>query len=109
MFTFDEYGVSGHINHIATYHGVNHAYLAIRANQSLMAFKLKSKNILRKFLGLLEFPLALCLDEHIVFSLQLLKSIAGMQAHVSQNLFYRQVFIALSSFTYINSFVSMEE
>lgn len=108
VFTFDEVGVSGHLNHIATYHGVKHAVLALQSRNNILAYKLKSKNVFRKFLGVFEILPSLCLDEHIVFGLQLLKTFAGMQAHSSQNLWYRQIFICLSSFTYVNSFEEME-
>ncbi len=113
IVTFDEWGVSGHPNHIATYKGVLHAYSsALKATYShITGLKLTSRNLLRKFLGPFDLLFSLWFSENVVLSMNLWRAISGMYAHNSQNHLYRQVFILLSAFTYINEFeeLSMRE
>jgi N-acetylglucosaminylphosphatidylinositol deacetylase len=107
VFTFDSYGVSGHPNHIATFHGVKHALLSLQNNSSasIKGYCLSSKNLVRKYLGLFDIIFSLCLDENVLVSWALIKTILGMQAHQSQNIWHRKIFILISSYSYINCFV----
>jgi N-acetylglucosaminylphosphatidylinositol deacetylase len=106
VLTFDERGVSNHPNHIATYHGVRLALseLAKQSPNSPLGLKLKSLSILRKFCGVLELFLAWLFADYVVASFGLLTALRGMYVHRSQNLLYRQVFVVISAFTYVNSF-----
>lgn len=109
MITFDERGVSDHPNHIATYHGVKTAVLGLSkiaapATATVLGLKLKSVNIMRKFSGLVELLPALLFYEYVVLHVGLITALRGMYIHRSQNLWYRQIFVLISSFTYVNSF-----
>jgi N-acetylglucosaminylphosphatidylinositol deacetylase len=65
IFTFDDFGVSGHPNHIATYKGVKLFHDCLRPKksnfesftesnqQAIRIFTLKSVSMLRKFVGVL--------------------------------------------------------
>ncbi|KXS11732.1 LmbE-like protein [Gonapodya prolifera JEL478] len=56
IVTFDEYGVSGHPNHIATYRGIKHLMTHRRAEapSRLTTFTLASVPLYRKYLGSLD-------------------------------------------------------
>ena len=107
VVTFDERGVSDHPNHIATYHGVR---LALSNMSKLMivttplGLKLQSNNVLRKFSGILDLVLACLYSDHVVVTFGLITALRGMYLHRSQNQLYRQVFVFMSSFTFINAF-----
>ncbi len=106
MVTFDEKGVSGHLNHIATHKGVLLAYTLLdkEGKNKVLGLKLQSKNILRKFLGPYDILFSLWFSEYVIVSISFWRTLHGMQLHASQNKLYRQVFVILSSFTYINCF-----
>jgi N-acetylglucosaminylphosphatidylinositol deacetylase len=112
IVTFDERGASHHPNHIATYHGVKTALSQLKSEQpknGLMGLKLVTNTIFRKFFGPVDLLLAIfCNNAHIiVFSWSIIKAIKWMYAHKSQNYMYRQVFIVLSSMTYVNCFADI--
>jgi len=107
VVTFDERGVSDHPNHIATYHGVRLALSNMSKLKVLttpVGLKLQSNNVLRKFSGVFDILLACWFSEYVVVAMGLWTALRGMYLHRSQNQLYRQVFVLLSSFTYINSF-----
>lgn len=108
MITFDEWGVSGHPNHISVYYGVQRALCVLPAHQRVLGLKLKSRPIVRKFLGLLDIPLSMLFAEQFVFKISPLLTIWGMMAHASQNVWYRKLFVLFSSFTFVNSFEKLQ-
>lgn len=109
VITFDERGVSDHPNHIATYHGVRLALseLSKQSPSPPLGLKLKSLGILRKFSGIFELLWAWLFADYVVASFGLLTALRGMYVHRSQNLLYRQVFVVISAFTYVNSFAQI--
>eukprot|EP00981_Chlorochromonas_danica_P006012 scaffold1244_cov162-Ochromonas_danica.AAC.48 len=106
VVTFDDYGVSGHPNHIAVYQGVRLATLRSSGeNLPKHVLKLCSKPLIRKFWGVFDVPLSfLCDETMLVVNGQPWRTALAFAQHTSQMLVYRQAFILLSSFTYINSF-----
>lgn len=117
IYTFDEYGVSGHVNHIATYQGVQLGLMQLRGNyptqsHSITCYKLNSKNIFRKFLGILDIFITCVWDDSTTsavteYNLNPFLPLNALQLHYSQFYLYRILFIFLSCFTYINSFIKM--
>jgi N-acetylglucosaminylphosphatidylinositol deacetylase len=104
--TFDEYGVSGHANHIATAEGVQRGVRLLRAETPSLHFqamKLQSKNVVRKFLGILDVLLSILVDDAVVINRAPWLVPQALARHQSQNALYRQAFVFFSSFTYINS------
>ncbi|KAH9988025.1 putative deacetylase LmbE-like domain-containing protein [Russula vinacea] len=55
ILTFDSYGVSGHPNHFSLYHGVSRLLAASPAGigHPLVAYSLKSKPVIIKYIGIL--------------------------------------------------------
>ena len=112
VISFDERGVSGHPNHIAAFRGLQMAYTSTlkREKPKLLALSLQSKCLCRKFSGILDILLSyvnltLRREEYVVCSLlSLMNAMRGIFIHRSQNLWYRRIFILLSSFSYVNSF-----
>lgn len=105
VVTFDDRGVSDHPNHIATYHGVKSALSMLpRSANNVIGLKLISVNVFRKFSGVLEILSALCTAEYVAVAFGLITALRGMFIHRSQNVWYRQIFVCLSAFTYVNSF-----
>lgn len=112
IVTFDEGGASYHPNHIATYHGVRKALSQLKSEhpkKRIVGLKLVTNTSFRKFLGPIDIILARVLNNAnvIIFSLSIIKAIRGMYAHKTQNHMYRQVFIVLSSMTYVNCFADI--
>ena len=110
VITFDEYGVSGHPNHIMTHRGVALALAQLRsiANRpSVVGLKLHSTNLIRKFMGIADLPFSFIFAEHVAINFNLFRVIQGMAAHKSQNVWYRILFVIFARYTYVNTFVKL--
>ena len=105
LLTFDEYGVSGHINHCAI------AKSILRDNVRLSNVNvhfLQSVNIIRKYLGILDILSILYMPKKsITFTTDLaclIKTHFAMYSHHSQYTWYRILYILYSRYVYINQF-----
>jgi N-acetylglucosaminylphosphatidylinositol deacetylase len=115
VITFDDYGVSGHPNHIATSRGVSQALSRYNSlgNHSIHCLQLQSTNCLRKFMGFIDLlwsRLTITSPRDIlVLNPNILLTFSAMSAHASQFVWYRRVFLLLSRYTYLNtlSFVQL--
>jgi len=109
LITFDRYGVSFHPNHIAVHRGVLSYVRQCRAhgNSGVEAYELESTNVVRKYLGVVDLPVSLVLAKWtgalICININPLLSYRAMQAHHSQFVWYRQLFVLFSRFTTINT------
>ena len=108
IITFDNYGVSGHPNHIATYEGVKRALLNInRMNNNIVGLQLESVNIIRKFLGIFDLLLSYVTADNFVLNLHICNILiiwSAMYSHKSQFAWYRIFFILFSRYTYMNTY-----
>ena len=115
IITFDHYGISGHPNHISTYHGVKY-YLQQQLNQKnkvVNGYKLISHNIIRKFTGMFDIPVTLVQtfidNNHLNYYLTTnpIDTWIAMTLHESQFVlipyWWRRFFVILSRYTYINT------
>jgi N-acetylglucosaminylphosphatidylinositol deacetylase len=102
LFTFDDYGVSGHPNHISVYRGVR------LMNSRIARYSLESVPIWRKYLPPLDVLLtylfststsliAVNVDEPLL-------SMGTMRIYESQNVWFRKLFSVFSRYSYINTF-----
>jgi N-acetylglucosaminylphosphatidylinositol deacetylase len=109
IVTFDRYGVSGHPNHIAVHNGV----LELKESMppGLIYLQLRTRSLFTKYVG----PLAAL--PYTTFSATYVSrsnfvalihpglawaSMAAMQRHASQLVWFRYLFVLFSSYTYVN-------
>eukprot|EP01095_Lingulamoeba_sp_RSL-Kostka_P013617 TRINITY_DN5682_c0_g2_i1.p1 TRINITY_DN5682_c0_g2~~TRINITY_DN5682_c0_g2_i1.p1 ORF type:complete len:351 (+),score=67.97 TRINITY_DN5682_c0_g2_i1:76-1128(+) len=72
-------------------------------NQTIKAYQLHTTNIIRKYLSILDFPISLFSD-FIYFSPNfIIFSFKAMNAHHSQFVWYRKLFVLFSRYTFINT------
>lgn len=103
VVTFDEYGVSGHPNHIATYRAVYETLHSI-CHTGVVGLALDSVHVCRKFNVVGDYFLTWFYNDHIIINFGLVTVIRAMLAHYSQFVWYRWLFVLFSRYTYINSF-----
>jgi len=105
IFTFDEYGISGHKNHISLFHG---ASLFSRSRETKTnVYYLQTVNLVRKYLYFLDslFQTGPQNDLYFVSSVpQVFKGISGMQSHRSQLAWFRWLYIFSSRYMFFNSY-----
>ncbi|XP_070205528.1 N-acetylglucosaminyl-phosphatidylinositol de-N-acetylase-like [Littorina saxatilis] len=107
IFTFDDYGVSGHGNHIAVAQAVRKMYKEENRFKGVEAvYHLETVGVWRKYLGVLELPFTLLLSSNVyMLSPQhILRAQRAMLAHGSQLEWFRFLYIILSRYMAINSF-----
>jgi len=109
IITFDNYGISGHPNHIATYKGVVLAHQRLKDISNVKVLLLTSVNIIRKFLGLFDIILSLILSKNIAITLNVLHIWKAMAAHSSQFVWYRKLFVIFSRYSYVNTFTILDD
>ena len=100
--TFDEHGVSGHINHRAIFSGVSR--LMEKRLIHVDVYALKTVSLWRKFIGILDCNF-LWQDEWHAFRYNVVSAYITLAQHESQLVWFRKLFIIFSRYTYINSFV----
>jgi N-acetylglucosaminylphosphatidylinositol deacetylase len=101
ILTFDDYGISGHPNHISLYHGLK-AFL--KENTGIKGYCLKSISIIRKFTFMIDIiPTIISSDFTITASVGEYFTIRNsMLLHQSQMLWFRYFYITLSRYMIIN-------
>ncbi|PRP74247.1 n-acetylglucosaminyl-phosphatidylinositol de-N-acetylase-like [Planoprotostelium fungivorum] len=103
IITFDDYGVSGHPNHIAVHRAVKKVHKDI----CVPCHTLDSTNILRKYIGVADAPLSYKFGQWSFFHWNLLSNYKAMSAHASQFVWFRRLFVLFSRYTYINTLQPM--
>lgn len=106
IFTFDEYGVSGHINHKSLFHGCRHFVSSVRCPAGFAGYQLVSVNLLRKYSSILELPLTYFTSDIIFISgwSDFLKAQAAMSRHGSQFVWFRVLYVVFSRYMVVNSY-----
>jgi N-acetylglucosaminylphosphatidylinositol deacetylase len=105
IITFDEKGVSGHLNHIM----VHMAVQKLRKDEQYKDIKmlqLETVGIIRKYIGLLDLILSV-FEEFNFVSLSFWINWKAMAMHWSQFVWYRWLFIFFSKYTYSNTLREM--
>lgn len=116
IITFDDYGISGHPQHRAVHYGVRtllmekEKYSQGQPDKTVDAWELISTSIVRKYSGPLDIwssiLYALWLGQgetHCFFSKNPHMCFLAMGQHSSQWLWYRKLFVILSSYAYVNT------
>lgn len=119
MFTFDDYGVSGHPNHIAVHRGVKLAIqeqharcdaaaaVAGTAATKVRGWGLESTSLARKYIGVADAAVStwtLGDSGAFVFLFRPWWNYAAMALHRSQFVWYRRLFVVFSRYTFVNTF-----
>ena len=120
VFTFDSYGVSGHLNH----QEVGKAIMKLKSNkqekeiiqkskespeevpEDIKLYTLESVNILRKYSGIVDLIWTLLKDYSWV-SFNLIGAWKAMGVYESQFVWYRKFWVVFSRYTYMNTFQRM--
>ena len=106
IVTFDEGGVSGHPNHIDTCRGVEAMFEedAFRvAHPDFRLWELRSTSLLRKYSGVFDL-LVSSWDPGVFFCVfRPMINYMAMNAHFSQFVWYRRLFIVFSRYGYMNN------
>lgn len=105
LVTFGRRGVSGHDNHRAIYRAVRHLYSTKQLPAKCRGYSLDDVNILRKYLGFLDVPLTYLFSKYVFVStpLEVSTTKEAMGAHVSQMVWFRRLYCAVSRYMIVNS------
>jgi len=100
IITFDNYGISGHLNHIAVAEATQ--YL-LKRHKEIEGLQLVSVPLWRKYLGILDYIFSFN-DKYYIFNITyIISAWHGMTAHRSQFVWFRILHILFSRYTYMNS------
>ncbi|XP_025409076.1 N-acetylglucosaminyl-phosphatidylinositol de-N-acetylase isoform X1 [Sipha flava] len=108
VLTFDSYGVSGHRNHVSIYLAMFHLVYNKLLPNYCRIYSLDSVNILRKYVK--------CIDQLFNNTSDFKCSIStteqynlkkAMQAHCSQYIWFRKLYMKFSRYTRVNTFTNI--
>uniref|UniRef100_K7GJJ4 N-acetylglucosaminylphosphatidylinositol deacetylase n=1 Tax=Pelodiscus sinensis TaxID=13735 RepID=K7GJJ4_PELSI len=107
VVTFDAGGVSGHANHIALFAALRYSVSSSpQAPGGCRVLALKSVNLLRKYISVLDVPISCLQSRDVLFILtkeESERAMRAMRCHHSQLLWFRYVYLLFSRFMVINS------
>lgn len=115
IVTFDGHGVSAHPNHIAVHSAVRLTKAGMLPG--LIFLQLHSRNVFAKFIGILSLlPYLTILNPHrsrydfavMIPPTHVVRSMAAMERHASQLVWFRYLFVVFSSYTFIAEFRALE-
>ncbi|SOV74785.1 N-acetylglucosaminylphosphatidylinositol deacetylase, putative [Plasmodium sp. gorilla clade G3] len=99
IFTFDNYGVSGHPNHISTYKSIR----MLSNMKDIDIYTLKSTNIIYKYMSFFSYPF-ITNKRFVLWSFNPLFLLRLMFFYKSQLVYYRILFCIFSQYVYFNTF-----
>eukprot|EP00252_Welwitschia_mirabilis_P000821 TRINITY_DN10805_c0_g1_i1.p1 TRINITY_DN10805_c0_g1~~TRINITY_DN10805_c0_g1_i1.p1 ORF type:complete len:173 (+),score=20.32 TRINITY_DN10805_c0_g1_i1:345-863(+) len=114
IITFDKHGVSSHPQHCAVHYGVGNFLketkrLSEGQQKSISGWELLTTNVMRKYSGPLDIWLSILYTlwlskgtSYCVFNKRPYLCFVAMAQHDSQWIWYRKLFVMLSSYSYIN-------
>ncbi|XP_076434570.1 N-acetylglucosaminyl-phosphatidylinositol de-N-acetylase-like isoform X2 [Babylonia areolata] len=109
IVTFDDYGVSGHANHITVSKAIRNIFRDGKNFKGVESvLYLESISVWRKYLGILDLPFTFLLSSHtcLLSPAHVLRGQRAMVAHRSQLEWFRMVYIVLSRYMVVNSFTA---
>ncbi|XP_063934584.1 N-acetylglucosaminyl-phosphatidylinositol de-N-acetylase-like [Zophobas morio] len=124
IFTFDEKGISGHLNHRSIYYGLRNLDFFMKSffsnNSRFLIKKLSQKevptvltltsvSIFRKYIGIFDLLFSAHQERICVSSAEQVSVIRkAMRAHHSQYVWFRKLYVYFSRYVYINTFTAMK-
>lgn len=105
VVTFDDYGVSGHRNHVSCYRAVKRLVEDRKLPNTTKAYSLNSVSILRKFVSILDLPFSVLTASKLYISSprDVYRSQLAMRAHGSQFVWFRILNIIFSRYVIVNT------
>ncbi|KAM5214775.1 N-acetylglucosaminyl-phosphatidylinositol de-N-acetylase [Hipposideros larvatus] len=106
VVTFDAGGVSGHSNHVALYAAMRTLHSEGKLPKGCSVLTLRSVNMLRKYISLLDLPFSLLHTRDVLFVLtgkEVAQAERAMSCHRSQLLWFRRLYVRFSRYMRINS------
>mmetsp|Transcript_43 Transcript_43/g.46 ORF Transcript_43/g.46 Transcript_43/m.46 type:complete len:259 (+) Transcript_43:104-880(+) len=106
LISFDQFGVSGHPNHISVFHGTREALKQLKKQpryQDMSMFSLITTGFVRKYIGIFDAPLTM-LNQSDYYNWNPFTAYTAMKCHWSQFVWFRKLFIIFSRYAYMNSF-----
>jgi len=105
IITFDEFGVSGHKNHISVFHAVKNV-------PGITLLALESVSIFRKYASVLDLPFSLMLNKvlpskpwtEIICMTDREVAVSALYEHKSQMVWFRRLYALFSRYLFINTF-----
>jgi len=108
LITFDDYGVSGHLNHQSLYNGVQYLQNDQTKKLAVRYLALESISLIRKYWGFIDslfsFNHFICTADWSTRK-QIQKA---MEAHASQYVWFRRIYVTFSRYLFINTFRLIE-
>ncbi|XP_046635319.1 probable N-acetylglucosaminyl-phosphatidylinositol de-N-acetylase [Daphnia pulicaria] len=109
LITFDENGISGHLNHKSIYQGVLQLKKESKKRVTVRVFILETVSLFRKYLGFIDSilikPSALICTADWVNRMNIQRAMA---AHASQYVWFRRLYIIFSRYLFFNTFIPLE-
>ncbi|XP_007894660.1 N-acetylglucosaminyl-phosphatidylinositol de-N-acetylase isoform X2 [Callorhinchus milii] len=106
VLTFDEGGVSGHVNHIAVYYAVRKLCSERKLPVGCRVLVLESTNIIRKYISILDLPISWLRPHDMIYILsseEYQQARNAMLCHRSQLLWFRHIYLRISRYMLINT------
>jgi N-acetylglucosaminylphosphatidylinositol deacetylase len=117
IFTFDQYGISNHINHRSIYHALSRLEVIDEPQKekkegeqegegqkkTIKIYYLETTNIIRKYIGMAEL-LLVPFKEFSFVRFNYFHGFNSMAMHKSQFVWFRHLFVLFSRYTYINTY-----
>ncbi|XP_054723252.1 N-acetylglucosaminyl-phosphatidylinositol de-N-acetylase-like [Uloborus diversus] len=107
IVTFDEKGVSGHLNHVALNKGLSFLNSERLLPLDCEVLELKTVSLIQKYLSFLSVPLSVLHEKCYFISNRSETKIIQecMRAHKSQYVWFRKLYIIFSCYVYINQYI----
>ncbi|XP_067144284.1 N-acetylglucosaminyl-phosphatidylinositol de-N-acetylase [Centruroides vittatus] len=111
VFTFDEKGISGHLNHKSLYNGLNYLLEEGLIPRGCKIYLLETVNIFRKYSIIFDLIISLIWSNRaFISSLQEVRLAQNaMSCHVSQLLWFRKLYMIFSRYIFINTYKKLTE
>uniref|UniRef100_A0A0N5B776 N-acetylglucosaminylphosphatidylinositol deacetylase n=1 Tax=Strongyloides papillosus TaxID=174720 RepID=A0A0N5B776_STREA len=106
VLTFDEYGVSGHNNHIGCFNSIQYLYSNGFLPTDVEVFVLESVSILRKYISFCDLIISRFRSRYIYISnfTNVLSAYSAMREHKTQLIWFRYLYMIFSRYIFINTF-----
>ncbi|CDW52858.1 PIG-L domain containing protein [Trichuris trichiura] len=114
VFTFDQFGISGHLNHCSIHSSFCQLLRQHRMPKETSLYVLDTVSLVRKYAGIFDFVLIFAqygLSDKLCFinsPIDALLSCQAMSMHGSQLVWFRLLYLLYSRYMFINQFTRLE-